>query len=316
MATVEEIAKDLLGNMDSDVGLLNACKWIDNRYKELVSKVRFRHLRQLGELSIPAPYTTGTVAVTRGSTAVVGTGTLWETNIGAGTHEYWWIKVATAWYRIASITDETNLVLSSAYAEDDNDEASYRIVKRLHPVATNARWLGNFTHPRMQRTLRMRPAESMDDLAPGRQLSSFEFMYWSEVGVDTNDTIIVEVYPLMSTSELITYTYWTEPSTLTATSAIPEKLDPYILKEGAYCDYCRFEMARALKGGQADVAATWRNEYRAAVTNWKDVVKSAVRTDRGADDVTMTVLQDLGGASTRGIETAEDEVRWMRGWNG
>ena len=316
MATVGEIAKDLLGTVDSETGYLNACKWIDNRYKELVSKVRFRHLRKWGELSVPATYTTGTVAATRGSTALTGTDTEWETNIGSGTQQYWWIKLASAWYRIASVGGETSITLASAYAENDETAATYTALKRHHPLATDARWLGTFTHPRYNRTLRMRSAESMEDLAPGRLPATCDLRWWSEVGVDSDDTILVELFPLMSTSELVRYTYWAEPPTLTAASSIPQKIDPYVLKEGAYVDMCRFQMAMALKAGSADTAAVWRNEYQAGITRWNRIVASAIKTDKGADDVTLTVTTDFGPYPAHDITTAQDAI-WSRGgWDG
>ena len=37
MATVEEVARDLVGSIASDAGALIAAKWIDNRYQELAS---------------------------------------------------------------------------------------------------------------------------------------------------------------------------------------------------------------------------------------------------------------------------------------
>ena len=96
MATVEELAREIIGSVDSNIGYLLATQWIDRRYKELVARVRFRHLRQVGELRIPAPYDTGTVTCTRDATSVTGSGTTW-TNIGTGTQEYYYFRAKTAW---------------------------------------------------------------------------------------------------------------------------------------------------------------------------------------------------------------------------
>jgi hypothetical protein len=39
--TTEVVARDLLASMNTDAGFLNAIKWIDYRYKQLCSRVRF-----------------------------------------------------------------------------------------------------------------------------------------------------------------------------------------------------------------------------------------------------------------------------------
>jgi parallel beta-helix repeat protein len=54
---------------------------------------------------------TGTYSLAQGSTAVVGVGTTFQTDLQAGD----WIKVGVAWHEIASITDELNMVLSIAH---------------------------------------------------------------------------------------------------------------------------------------------------------------------------------------------------------
>jgi hypothetical protein len=146
MATVEEVVRDLLGSLATDAGAPIAAKWADNRYKELCSRVRFRHLRQVGELVIPGYADTGTLAITRDSTAVVGTSTVFTTDVGSGAQEYYWIRPSVAWYKIASITTDTALVLSSAFSEATVTAASYKIVKRHHALDSNARWLGEFVH--------------------------------------------------------------------------------------------------------------------------------------------------------------------------
>lgn len=58
-------------------------------------------------------YRTGTVSVTNGSTAIVGTGTKWLTNAAAGDHFF--ISGSGVPYRLASVTDDTHATLSSSY---------------------------------------------------------------------------------------------------------------------------------------------------------------------------------------------------------
>ena len=52
MATIEEIAKEAIASLNSEAGFLLAVKWADSRYKQMVSRARFRHLRETGTIDI------------------------------------------------------------------------------------------------------------------------------------------------------------------------------------------------------------------------------------------------------------------------
>lgn len=54
MATIEEIAKEVIASVNSDAGYLLAVKWANSRYQQLVSRARFRHLRETGTIDISA----------------------------------------------------------------------------------------------------------------------------------------------------------------------------------------------------------------------------------------------------------------------
>lgn len=315
MATVEEVVRDLLGALATDAGALLAAKWVDNKYQELVSKVKFRHLREMGELVVPAVIDDGTVTVVRGSTDVAGVSTSWLTDIGTGAQEYWYIRLSTAWHKISSITDDANLVLATAFAEDDVSAGAYVAVKRHLTVDTNARWLGDFIHTRLRN--RLDGPISYADINrryPGRSVTGVYPLVVSLVGTDSSNYLMIEVYPPPSESEIIHYVFWNLPSALAFGSTIPTQIDPWVLHTGAMIDLYRYEMAKALRMGQVEQAAVWRNEMRAQMTTWKGVIQDAKRADRGTDD-TSFILERLGESYyTGGQRTARDIVldRWTR----
>jgi hypothetical protein len=166
VATVREVARDAMGSVGSIDDLPFVAKAIDNRYKELVAKVPFRHLRALGELVVSAVVETGTVEITRGETDLDGSSTTWATSPGTGARTEWFVKPATAWYRLASVTDDTNIVLASAFAEDDQDGVAYDLVQRYYTLPSTVRWLGKFVHTRMRARLDFASMEEMDHLYP------------------------------------------------------------------------------------------------------------------------------------------------------
>lgn len=73
----------------------------------------------------PIAYSTGTVAVTAGSTTIVGSGTTWNT--GSGVLQFGMIRVSGTthsgtpfvfWRRISTVTDTTHIVVDHAYPSD------------------------------------------------------------------------------------------------------------------------------------------------------------------------------------------------------
>lgn len=314
MATVDEIARDALASIATEANAVAAAKWIDNRYKEMVSRVRFRHLREIGELSLPAVEDDGTVTVARGSTSVTGSSTTWVTDIGSGTQEYYYFRTRTAWYKIASIDGETALTLASNFAEDDVSGGSYKIVKRHHALDSSARWMGDFVLPRLRHELGLIPLDALDIKAPGRPLAGSIPHYVSQVGVDSSGYNMVEIYPPPVESELVRYVYWSLPTALTISSTIPQVIDPYVLKEGVLIDLYRYEKAQAIRKGNVEQAAIWRNEEKTQITIWERKIREAIKTSRGADDITF--ILEMFPDRTRMMEqrTAHDYIydNWSR----
>lgn len=308
MATVEEIVRDLESFIPKDISGLAVARWIDNRYKEMVSKIRYRHLRKVGELVIPGIFETGTVTATRGSTAVAGVSTQFETDMGSGTQEHYYFSGSVAWYKISSVTDETNLVLASAFAETDISAVSYAIVKRTHALPSTARWLGTFVIPRLRKKLTGPSHKELDLSTPGRPIAGRYPESVAQVGVDSNGYIMIEVYPPPKYSELLRYVYWDLPSQLSMGSTIPQVIDNYVLKEGAMIDAYRASKIAQLQLGNVEAAAVYANEEAKQRTIWKNAIKDAQRTQQGAEDLNF-VIEGFGGMrGASEIRTARDHV--------
>lgn len=319
MATVEELVRSIVGSVPAGIGGPLAAKWIDERYKEMVNRVKFRHLRKIGELSLPALVSDGTVDTTRDSKNIVGTSTTWATAPGTGTLTgEWYFRGRNAWYVIAAVGTDTALSLATIFSEDDLDEAGYRIVKRYHPLASDARWLGDFVHTRTRVKLDIETPESLDIIAPGRMHVGGYPWKVAQIGIDaTNSYLMVEIYPPPTYSEIIHYIYWTLPSTLTMGSTIPPQIDDRTLKEGALVDVYRFAKVVAIEKGNVEAAGMYGNWEARQRTTWDKAITDAKRSDRGVDDTTM-ILQlhkgSSGGSRDRDVRTARGDI--IAGWAG
>ncbi len=319
MATVEEIVRDLLGSMGTSAGAPLVATWINNRYRELVAEAKFRHLRKVGELSLPARVTAGAITATRGSVTItpdITAQAAWLVSPGVATHQYWAIRPSSAWYKVQTVDAlAASITLLSAFAEENVTAGSYNLVKGLHPLATNARWIGTFMHTRLRHILDLISLDEMNLHYPGRVIVGSYPLAVCQAGVDTSGILMVEVYPPPEDSEILHYIYWDLPTALTISSTIPPQVEASTLKEGALIDYYRFKMAKAMDAAQADIAATWRNEMNAQEVKWDRRKSIASRADRGVDDVTL-ILQYFGGSGGDGYDprTAHDMVRDRWTW--
>ncbi len=321
MATVDDIIKSLLGSVGTESEVLIAVQWLNERYKELVSRVRFNHLRRVGEFRTAAVADTGTITATRGSKAVTGVGTGWST-FATTTQPYWAFRGSVAWYEVDLISAATTLSLLTEFSEATLAAgSSYKMVKRYHPLNSNARWLGQFILPRLGLNLGDPISYvELDTIDPRRTLVGSLPSYVSVMGTtkigNTNGvgTVMVEVYPYPENAELIKYVYWDIPSSFNMGDTVPPQIDGYILKEGAYIDYCRFMMAKREKEGKYEGTAFWRNEMHAARTKWEYYINQATRADRAADDISFILERDSGrGAHSIGdIRTARGH--WLAGY--
>ena len=90
-------------------------------------------------------YTTGTIAITNGLTALVGTSTSWAVNVKAG--DYFGFCGTTSgmqtttppkiWYKINTVTDATNIVLATAF-DEPTQTTGYYIIGSPNPFPNTA----------------------------------------------------------------------------------------------------------------------------------------------------------------------------------
>lgn len=311
--TIEEITKDALASANASAGVPIAARWANNRYREMVNRVRFRHLRKVGELSLSAEVSAGTVSATRGSTTITPNATAqaaWLTSPGVASHQYWFIRLNSAWYRVASVDAfAATITLNTAFSEEDVSAGTYKLIRRYYPLASDARWIGDFLFDRLHYQLLSLSLTELNIEAPTRILTGNHPKVAVQIGVDTSGYLMFEFYPPPTDTELLHYIYWSLPSALTFSSEIPLVIDPYILKEGILIDIYRYEKTEQIKKGNIEAAAVFANEEAKQRTIWEGKINEAKRSDRGVDDISL-ILQTTRGTFHRMTDqrTAHDFV--------
>lgn len=288
---------DALG---SNAGLLVATKWASERYREASRKYRFRHLRRVGEVIIPAEVNGGTVSATRGSDVITGDATAvaaWTSDLVGRI-----IRISRNWYRISGVdTGASTLKLESEFAEGDVTAHAYRIVVDRVQLDKDARFFGPFVHPRFARVVTQTSLANLDEMEPDRLIvsgSGPELV--AEVGSGDDGSKVVEFYPYSTNTELVRYIYWIDPQPLAVGGTIPDAISPEALKDGILVDIMRQNSARAAKAGNIEAAAYWRNEYRAQETLWRRRMQEMVAADRGAEDLAVIL-------HTRGLPVQDSD---------
>jgi len=313
---VSDVARRVLLDTASDAGHVACAEWVAERYRELVTKVKYRHLRKIGELVQPATLQTGTVTVTQGSRTVTPDAAalaVWTAVPDNSLLGRFFRGQDQEWYRIAQFTGGT-LTLESPYVVASAAGIGYSIAARYLTLAPDARWLGDFVHMRSRAQLRVVSLAELDLDSPARLSGQGTPSTVAEIGVGPDaagnpDVRVVEVYPYARVDELLHYVYWSFPRDLKFEDEIPRVIPDYVLKEGAIINAMRHRMAKAIDAGMLEAAAVWRNEYRAQETKWQRLIEDAARADRGVDDVSFIVQgYGDGGRMSPFIRTAHDEV--------
>lgn len=311
MPTVEDVAAGVLAAIDSDAGLLLAAKWTNERLRQIAGRTKLRSQRAVTPVTVQANISTGHIAVVRGSQMVTADATASAAWFGdlAGRH----LRGRAVWYEIEGVSGATAR-LRAPWAEDSSTELTYTIVQRV--VAVAARWIAPVgVFQRRRWTVEAIGLAELDRVAPERPIVAGGAQCFAEIGatidLEGRPARAIEFYPPSNDTEVYTLITWGVPRDLALDESLPPELDEHVLREGVLVDAMRYKMAQALTADKLEVAALWRNEYRAQETRWEKVMDQAFAANAAVDDVSV-VLRDLGAGPRIDITTARDDV-WMRG---
>src|SRR6266404_827773 len=325
--TAGDVARSALSAVDSNAGLLQAVRWVSDRYRQLSNRGKLRALRKIQKLIIPAAITDGTATFTRGSSIVYGDATAQAAwNAGRSTVNQdniledtdsnpsvvgRYIRYSRVWYKIVSVENQVvgtiQLRLESPVADTSSGGAAavsgtvpsgtgvaYKLVQRHTRLPQDTRFVGRFVQERLWRPISAVSISELDLMHPERLFvagTGPELV--AEIGDADDGTRLVEFYPYPLRNEAIMFTYYQKTPDLLPGSLLPHELDVEALKMGVLIDVYRYEMAKSLRANQVEVAAVWRNECRAQETTWEKRIEEMLRVDRASDDISV-ILHTMG----------------------
>lgn len=321
VSLVEDVARQLISLVDSSIPGPTAEQWVIERYRDLVSRYKAKHLRDVYSAYIPAPMTTGTVSVTYDSPFVTPDSTAlaaWLTYSVGGGPGYpaavtgptgfvgWYFRLFSGrvWYKVLNIDANTGVMeLETPFSQDTSGNISgtvitgnsYYLLPRYINLDPRVRFIGTIVMDSWYRELPLISLDTLDIRWPARWLVSFP--PWCAAEIGTNLTVTgqpkkLEVYPYPQVSTTIHYTGYRHPPYLQASDPIPPTIDDQLLLEGtlekAY-RWMAFQCGNPRNKSMFNVeaAATFRNMAAEQRTVWERSWPRAARADRGADDITM-----------------------------
>ena len=316
---IEDVVNAVLAAVECDAGPELVATWIGERYRELTNRTRCRHLLRHAEVVVPAAVSDGLVTATSGSPVLVGdtdARAAWAA-IGPVAIVDRHIRLAEQrhWYRIAGTTGAGDLILTSPFTPmptAPTDPVAYLLVQRYVTLVVDLRHVAIVTHPRLYRPLDEVSHQELDLALAGRVLVADVPAMWAETEPTDDGRKRIEVYPYVRTDQILGYSYYAAPATLGLRSQLPNGIDLHVLKAGALVDVYRWEMAKALRANQPDVAATWRNEMNTATTRWDEKIKEAIKAERASEIAQFQMQTTFPHGGDHMIRDARDLV-WSRG---
>lgn len=199
--------------------------FIADRHSEIVEALAWTRLRLDAILETVAPYDTGTVAVTNGSSAVTLTGGTWTTGM---TGRSFRAGTRSEFYTFAYVSATTG-TLNRAYEGDTDAAASYRIFKNIYALPANCRILEDDAFANFSLGPLKRLSRAELNLSAAARGAYGTPSYWASSMDDSSSppNLQIELYPVPDRAIGIPYEYVAEASVPgTASAAFLPWMEP------------------------------------------------------------------------------------------
>lgn len=213
-----------------DLDLLDG--WINDRYAAILDRMAWQRLEVRSTFQTTAEYATGTVSVTAGSTALVGTGTTWTS---AMTGAMFRVGSDNAYYEFAYVS-ATSGTLNRAYEGTTDALAAYRLNRNVYGMPADLRSLVSVESFETGLPLKKLSLAEMNALFPTRSLYGSP-LYWCPYMDAQSDPPApqIELYPIPEAAQGFPYHYIADPS---VSDTLLPWLRPSALIAGVRADIC------------------------------------------------------------------------------
>lgn len=313
--TMQDIGRQAVAELGLDWGYELGAQFAGFGYSETCARAKFRHLRQFGQIFLPDPITAGTISLTINSPVITLNSVALNAVRSMNSEGYEWPngftglffrpQIGITWYKIAYATDINNVgtvILETPFAYDNSylvgsgqlqqTNVNYYIIPRYQQLDPTARQIGVVMVDYVFRPLKCISEDEMNRMVPSRFLISSYPSHWAELNSNLKLPGIpkqIEVYPYPSNSTTLHYTYWQNPPLLGYGDYLPPTIDPDIIRTYTKIQLAQNASGKAVRASNFEAAAYWRNVSNQERSLYESQINRAVRNDRGAEDLKMTI---------------------------
>ncbi len=199
-------ARNVVG-AQSDAVLLQA---VNNAITWVATARMWERYKTHGEISLQEPYTTGTIAITNGSTTCTLTTGTWPSWAASGK-----LVIGGKLYRIASRSSGSVVLLTTAWAAATISGESYSLIRDEYTLPTDCLRFGRF-YPGQNWGWGGNPS-AMEALLEAQHSFSYSQSYpymWCVHGSGNSDKLML--FPWPSASNQLPFWYYRKPALLTS----------------------------------------------------------------------------------------------------
>jgi hypothetical protein len=179
--------------------------WINAAYRDILSARDWTGLTVEGTLETVAPYSTGTVALTNGSTTITGAGTTWANAMDRRSFRVDGRTELYTFYYASATSGE----LDRPYEGETAAAATYGIQQNLYSLPDDVQFISTIVNPYTGAALRKLTAAAMQEVQAGKP-SPGQPRYWAPATDTPEDEPPVrhqiELYPAPDTAIGLPYT--------------------------------------------------------------------------------------------------------------
>lgn len=260
----------------NSTNIANATRWANYVQQDICARWPWSWMLGREAIATIPDYSTGTIAISSGATAVTGTTTVFTATHGDGTY-YIQFSGANDWYRVASRASNTSITLETAYLGTTNlSAATYVLRKIYYSLSSTADRILDVRNWNTPMKLIQADARAIDQVRPNPQSTNTSYGYMT-YGVDASGNIRISPYPFPSDSRLFEIRTHIRPTD--GAISIPNKYAHVIAWGG-------IAVGLAYKR-QMQEAVLWNTRFESKIVEMK-------RQDRQSEDY-QPVLQSIDG---------------------
>lgn len=226
--------------------------WIGDVYADILDDLSWTRQKLTGILQTAAPYSTGSVTVTAGDTAITGSGTTWTSDM---TGRAFRVTGRTEYYEFTYASATTG-TLDRAYEGSTAAGAGYSIFQFVYPMPADCALLESDAFPSLARL----SGPQIDATSTGTPTNWASYMD----DASTPPRMQVELYPAPDAAVGIPFTYVADSALPANSASFQAWVNPTALIEGVT------SKIKAHAGDYAG-AAYHKLSFREAVDNMKGV---------------------------------------------